>query len=125
MGSGPCRAPPRPGGDVDAPVRFLPEFDNLLLSHADRTRIVSEPHRKAMATKNLFQPATVLVDGRVAGTWMLVRTRSEARVVIVPFVSLTRPDRAALEREGVDLVRFAEPDAASHVVEVAKKRRDE
>ena len=44
---------PRPGEDVPAPARFLPEFDNLVLAHADRTRLLADEHRGALVTKNL------------------------------------------------------------------------
>ena len=56
---------------MPAPVRFLPEWDNLPLGHADRRRVISEAHRKALVTKNLLIPPTFLVDGFVAGTWQI------------------------------------------------------
>lgn len=68
---------PRPGEDVDAPVRFLPEYDNLLLGYADRSRIVADEHRKLLATRNLFLPPTFLVDGFVAGTWTVSASARE------------------------------------------------
>ena len=46
----------------------MPEFDNLILSHTDRTRIVAEEHRKVFASKNSMVPTTVLIDGFVRGT---------------------------------------------------------
>jgi hypothetical protein len=65
---------PRPGEDVPAPVRLLPEFDSLLLAYKDRTRVVAEEHRRSLTTKNLRIKATFLVDGFVAGSWS--RSRS-------------------------------------------------
>ena len=62
---------PRPGADVDAPVRLLGEFDNLILSHADRRRVIPEADRTRLSTLNGMQPATVLIDGEVAGTWRI------------------------------------------------------
>jgi hypothetical protein len=104
---------PRPGPDVPAPPRFLPEFDNLILSHADRTRVIADEHRKTLASRNGMVPATFLVDGFVRGAWKTERTRRKATLAIAPFEPLTRRDREALEEEGERLIRFmAQPDGA-------------
>ncbi len=107
---------PRPGADVDAPVRFLPEYDSLILAHADRSRIVDEVHRKALVTKNLIVPATLLIDGRVAGTWKIERKRAAATLNLTPFVAIPKAARAAIEEEGDALLRFVEPDAVTFAV---------
>ena len=98
---------PRPDPGVPAPPRFVPEFDNLILSHADRSRVISDEHRKAIASRNGMVPATVLVDGFVRGTWRAERTRSKATLEIEPFEPLSREDRDALAEEGERLARFA------------------
>jgi hypothetical protein len=104
---------PMPDPDTPAPPRFLPEFDNLILSHADRTRVIAEEYRKAIASKNGMVPATVLVDGFVCGTWKTERSRGKANLEIRPFEPLTKEDRDALAEEGERLIRFvAEPDGA-------------
>jgi hypothetical protein len=103
---------PRPDADTPAPVRFLPEFDNVLLSHADRARIISEPDRKRVFTVNGIIRATFLVDGLVRGMWKIERERDAAALVIHPFAPLAPADRAALEEEGGRLARFAAEDAA-------------
>jgi hypothetical protein len=103
---------PRPSAEAPAPVRFLPEFDNVLLSHADRARIISEPDRKRVFTVNGIIRATLLVDGMVRGMWRIEREGGTAALVIQPFVPIAAPDRAALEEEGGRLVRFAAGDAA-------------
>jgi hypothetical protein len=106
---------PRPDPDTPSPPRFVPEFDNLILSHADRTRIISNDYRKAIASKNGMVPATVLVDGFVRGTWKTERTRhGNAALVIEPFEPLAKKERDALVAEGERLVRFvAEPEGAA------------
>lgn len=111
---------PRPGADADAPVRFLPEFDNLLLSHADRARVLAEEHRRAVFTKNLRVRATFLVDGMVAGTWTVERRRGTATLALAPIRGLRKRDLRALEEEGEALARFVEPDAKDHAVQVAQ-----
>ncbi|MFH7594239.1 winged helix DNA-binding domain-containing protein [Streptomyces racemochromogenes] len=68
---------PRPDPATPAPPRFLPEFDNLLLSHADRTRVVP-PEFKGRNTNGNQSRRVVLVDGFLAGVWS-----SEADVVAV------------------------------------------
>ena len=109
---------PRPDADAPAPVRFLPEFDNLVLAHADRTRLLDEQHRPRVVTKNLRVKATFLVDGRVAGTWKSERKGKKATLALEPFVRLRKADAAALAREGEALLRFVEEDAASFEVRV-------
>ena len=107
---------PRPGPDTLAPPRFLPAFDNLILSHADRTRIVANDYRRVLASKNGMVPATVLVDGFVRGTWKTERTREKATLRIAPFERLSRQNRYSLTEEGERLVRFIEEDAKHHEV---------
>lgn len=102
---------PRPPVTVAAPARFLPDYDNLLLAHADRARVIADEHRKRVATANLRILPTFLVDGRVAGTWSIARARATARLTVEPFAPLARADRAALEEEARALVAFCEPDA--------------
>jgi hypothetical protein len=102
---------PRPDADTPAPVRFLPEFDDVLLSHADRTRIISEADRKRVFTINGIIRATILVEGQVRGMWRMERDKAGAALVIQPFTPLAKADRAALEEEGGRLVRFAAEDA--------------
>jgi hypothetical protein len=102
---------PRPPEDVAAPVRFLPEFDNLVLSHEDRTRVLADEHRGRVFTKNLQVRATFLVDGFVAGTWKVERKKKVAVLVLEPFAALARKTRLALEEEGEALLRFVEEEA--------------
>ena len=107
---------PRPSADADAPIRFLPEYDSVILAHADRSRIIDDAHRKALVTKNLIVPATFLVDGRVAGTWKIERKRSTATLHLAPFTSIPRAAKAEVESEGEALLRFVHPDAVSLAV---------
>jgi hypothetical protein len=96
---------PRPDEDMPAPVRFLPEFDNLLLSHADRSRVVSEEHRKRISTKNLRIAGTFLVDGVVAGMWAAPKKRGQ-KLELEPFVKLDRAAQKALDAEASALAAF-------------------
>ncbi|TDB76686.1 winged helix DNA-binding domain-containing protein [Actinomadura sp. KC216] len=110
---------PRPDPDVPAPVRFVPDFDNLLLSHADRARIIREEHRKRVFTVNGIIRATFLVDGFVHGMWKIEKKRGEAVLRIDPFDPVPERDRAALEEEGLRLLAAAHPEAKTHRVEFA------
>jgi hypothetical protein len=110
---------PRPGGATPAPVRFLPDYDNLLLGHADRTRVISDEHRRRVATRNLQILATFLVDGIVSGTWRIERSRTTARLLLTPFVDVPRKARAELTTEGRALLAFCEPDAVTAEVRFA------
>jgi hypothetical protein len=109
---------PRPDADVPAPIRFLPEFDNLVLAHADRTRLLDDEHRPRVVTKNLRVKATFLVDGRVAGTWKSTRKGKKASLELEPFTKLRKKDLKALTSEGEQLLHFIEEDAASFDIKV-------
>ena len=110
---------PRPGADAPAPVRLLPEFDNLVLAHDDRTRVIADEHRPRVTTKNLRVRATFLVDGFVAGTWTIEVKRRVATLCLEPFGALGTRAAAALRDEGERLVRFVEPEAESCEVQVS------
>jgi hypothetical protein len=111
---------PRPGPDVPAPVRFVPDFDNLLLSHADRTRIIGAEHRGRVFTINGIIRATYLVDGFVHGLWKIEKARGEATLRISPFAPIPVRERDALAEEGTRLLTAAHPDAKAHTVEFGK-----
>jgi uncharacterized coiled-coil protein SlyX len=109
---------PVPDPDVPAPPRFLPEYDNLVLAYADRSRLMTEEERRAVWTKNGLL-ATALVDGRVAATWKLARERRSATIVVDPLKRIAKRDRAALVEEGERLLAFAVPESASRAVTFA------
>jgi hypothetical protein len=100
-----------PPADTPAPERFLPEFDNVLLSHTNRTRIVADAHRKRVYLPGLRVAATFLVDGFVAGVWKVEKAKGVATLSLEPLVKLTNANRKALQAEGERLARFVEPEA--------------
>jgi hypothetical protein len=106
----------RPDPDTVAPVRLLGGFDNILLSHADRTRALGElDHRRVMTNNGLVRPV-VLVDGFVAGTWRMDRVGvRDAVVTITAFTPLARAARSALAAEAAAAVAMAEPDRDADV----------
>ncbi|MQA84508.1 MAG: winged helix DNA-binding domain-containing protein [Streptosporangiales bacterium] len=109
---------PLPDPDTPAPPRFLPEYDNLLFSHADRTRVVADDDRKRIFSGNQVL-GTVLVDGFVRGTWKITRKSGAAVLLVRPFQPLSRPDTAAVTEEGTRLLAFAAANAESHDVQLA------
>jgi hypothetical protein len=97
---------PRPDRDVPAPVRLVAPFDNLLLSYADRTRVISDEYRKRLLSgKNGVFPGTVLVDGFVAGTWELVGKGEATSMRVQPYRRLDAVD--AVVEEGNRLLEGA------------------
>jgi hypothetical protein len=110
---------PVESGDAPAAVRFLPEFDNLVMAHQDRARVVPNAHRSRVYLPGLRVAATVLVDGFVAGAWATERVKHTASLIISPFPSLNAPVRTALLDEAERLVRFVEPQARSFEVRIA------
>jgi hypothetical protein len=116
---------PRPDPDTPAPVRLVAPFDNILLSHAERTRIISDEHRKRLFSgKNGVFPGTVLVDGFVAGTWELVGKGESTRIRVQPYVRLHDEVRAEITAEGNRLLGRSF-EVGDPVVDVASQPRSE
>jgi hypothetical protein len=89
---------PLPAADTPAPVRLMPRFDNLILSHKDRTRVIADEHR-ALTIDGGWVKSTLLVDGFVAGTWEV----ENGRVRIEPFEPLPRGIRREVDDEAARL----------------------
>lgn len=102
---------PRPDADTPAPPRFLPVFDNVLLSHADRRRILSDAHRKMLFGTAALLEGSVLIDGFVGAKWKIVPEKTRGILSIQSFVKLRSGDRAAIAAEGTRLLTFALPAA--------------
>jgi hypothetical protein len=97
---------PRPDEDTPAPARLLGEFDSLLLAHDDRTRVIPEEHRGALVSRNLRVPAVFLVDGFMAGTWRVERTKKQATLTLTPLIKLTKRQTTELSAESESLLAF-------------------
>lgn len=100
-----------PPADTIAPPRFLSEFDNMLLSYADRSRIMDEKHKPLIFTINGIIRSTFLIDGFVRGTWKIEQTNKSAALFIQPFERLSTADQEALAEEGAKLLTFAAQSA--------------
>jgi Winged helix DNA-binding domain len=102
---------PRPDPDTPIPPRFLGEYDNLFLSHADRARIGTID----LAERN-FRKGPFFVDGFGHGCWDLIRDERRATAAVEPFRPLARADRLAVAEEAARLAAFLAPDAESYDV---------
>ena len=102
---------PRPDAATPAPPRFLPEYDNALLSHADRSRIIADDHRQRVFTKG-----ALLVDGFVRGAWTLAHKRTTATLRVELFVPLKGRERDEVAEEGERLLTFAVGEAPARAV---------
>ncbi|MER7251755.1 winged helix DNA-binding domain-containing protein [Kribbella sp. NPDC000426] len=94
---------PLPDGDTPAPVRFLPEFDNLLLSHADRRRVNPAARPVPLPPGNGAAMGTVLLDGDYAADWRHHRG-TDASLKVVTHGPVTAGLRDAIEAEAVELL---------------------
>jgi hypothetical protein len=111
---------PLPDPATPAPPRFLPEYDNVLLSHADRSRIVEGRRRVPLPPGNGGVAGTLLVDGFWHATWQIERDRTRRTAVlrVMPFGPLPAEHLDAVLREAQDLVSFAAADAEVQEVEI-------
>lgn len=103
-----------PDPDTPAPPRLLGPFDQTLLSYADRTRGISDPYRKRMITQNGLVKGALLAKGQIKGWW----ETKKSTITLTPFEKLPKRDLAALESAADRLIRWAEPRAEAHTVQV-------
>jgi hypothetical protein len=113
---------PLPDSGTPAPVRFLPEYDNVLFSHADRARINDRAQRIPLPPGTGGVMGTLLVDGFYRGTWKIARSADRATLQVKPFESLSKAEIEDVNAEGLRLVAFA-TNAKTFDVEVAKYER--
>jgi hypothetical protein len=112
---------PRPDPDTPAPPRFLPEYDNVLLSHADRSRFMTDQQRAWLSAGVRDVRGSVLYDGVAFGTWRLDRDQASGKVTLVVdhIGRATKKAVSALTKEALALLQLIEPDAPSADVRFA------
>ena len=88
-----------------APPRLLPMWDNALLAHRRRSRLVPDAYRRLIAQVNGDTLPTVLVDGYVAGVWRPAPGR-EGAIEVTAFHALGAATWDGLEAEARALVAF-------------------
>ncbi|WP_327148441.1 winged helix DNA-binding domain-containing protein [Nocardia sp. NBC_01329] len=105
---------PRPDPDTPAPPRFLYDFDNLLLSHADRSRVITEAHGRQGYRTQRPAPQILLVDGFTAGDWTVDRTGASVTITVRPYDRpLSAGDTEAVAAEASALLGVIAPGAES------------
>ncbi|GHO91195.1 hypothetical protein KSF_012430 [Reticulibacter mediterranei] len=97
---------PLPAAETPVPVRFMPDFDNLLLAHHDRRRIIADTYRPFVFPGNSMVLPTFLIDGFVRGVWKIERTTTGAKLLIQPFEQLTNSTCEVLRAEGEHLLHW-------------------
>lgn len=107
---------PLPDEDTPAPTRFLPEYDNVLLGHKDRSRMV------AVAVRLWTEVGwgSILVDGFGSARWKVEREKDKAIIRIEPFRRLSRGERTEVSEESGRLLSFLAGDAGSHDIRFAR-----
>jgi len=109
---------PIPDPDTPAPVRFLPEYDNIVLSHDDRSRIIdADDRRRVLSAAYEGSFGTILIDGFARGTWRIARQAGRASLRIGILDPMSASDLDDVTTEGERLLAFVEPDAETREVQ--------
>jgi hypothetical protein len=97
---------PLPDPDTPAPVRFLAEYDNVVLSHADRSRVVADGDHVLLQGGSGGWTGTLLVDGLLRATWAARREGDATVLTVRPSGPLSAAERAEVRAEGERLLDF-------------------
>ena len=109
-----------PDPETPAPVRFLPEYDNVGLSHADRARLFAGLGPGAPLPRGGRAIGTLLADGFYRANWQLAEGGDAVTLTIDRFAPRDDDPPATVEAivaEGLGLLGFIAPDAAAHRVQ--------
>jgi len=107
---------PRPDPETPAPPRFLPEYDNVLLGHADRSRIIPAGRRIPLPPGNGATRGTILLDGMFAGEWRITADGGRATLEVEPFETIQATELPAVHEEGARLLDFAAAGTEARIV---------
>jgi hypothetical protein len=109
---------PRPPADTPVPPILTGPFDNLILSHADGSRVLRKEHRPKVMTQNGLIAGLVLIDGFVAGNWRIKATRKEATLTVAAFgpKAYAKRETKAITKQAEHLLALAAPEAAEREV---------
>lgn len=114
---------PRPDPETPAPVRFIADYDNLLLSHADRSRFIGDGERAAFTYQDGPIPGMLMLDGTALGQWHLRRDKGGATVVLRLVRALASDEEAAVRSEVDAMLRFSVPEAKTYSIEFGRYGR--
>jgi hypothetical protein len=94
-----------------APVRFLGQYDNVFLSHADRSRVMATVKWDA----SFAHRGSFLAGGFLAGAWKLTRTRCEATLTVDARTRLGARQQKLVRDEAAALLAFLAPHSAQRL----------
>ena len=99
---------------LPASIRFLPQYDNVFLSHDDRSRILVG----GVKVEDLVWKGGVLIDGYLGAAWRIARDKKATTMTVTSYVALTGEQRADIEAEGERLFTFLAGDAEGRQIEI-------
>ena len=105
---------PRPDEDVAAPVRLLPDYDNVIAGYADRSRILSPEAYRGLWRANGLRPAFT-VDGEIRGSWKFTVGKEKAAAAFAAFTPLSARERDDIEVEAAAMMRDLTPGLAAEI----------
>lgn len=109
---------PRPDPDTPANPRFLPQYDNVFLAHADRSRIAGAFADWWDFTDGAWR-SPLLIDGAISAAWRLVRQAGRVTLLIEPPTAIAADAAEAVTQEGLRLLDMLAPDAQARDVRFA------
>jgi len=96
-------------GKATNKIYLLPNYDEYLVSYADRTALAHEKHAHKMQRSAPFFDNTIIIDGQVAGTWKREIKKDDVKVSLQPFEKLTTAQETKLKKAEKEYINFTCP----------------